>query len=786
MVSSSGVLYNKKLIKIIKRDNYKDFIKHINKKKKNNDIIVNFVIKFRSKKILNKYLKIIDIKMKYFIYLININYKNECKEWYNTFFQLFLYYNLNNNEANIIINHLIKKKCWILLEYLHLYGFRIKDIQRLYDKLPINKIYRYISYGYDINENLFIQLIKRKKIDIFFLEYFSKYKYIFKNTVTLKNILLNISKFQTVEVFQYFLEYSDNISHLYLKKAFINSNYNLIKYLLSKKYYFNTISIKKLLTCNKLCIFKNKYFNKKIKTKKNFETNIIDILNILNNKLLKKDIILLKKILKKLVFFYLNNDFFDILLFMKYNLFINLKLSKYNINNYIIKNITKDNVNNIKKILDLNIINTQLLYCNKKYMDIALIYNSKKIITFFHNKLNIICSNNVLNNYKLFICNNKNKYVYKTRSNSLNYIKNLKLINYKLNIKLLNISSEFNELKSVKYLLSQNIKLNFKTFELALYNKNKKIIKYLNLKNCKYKSENMIDRYLNYHKKYYYSRINNNRDFKIIKDMYTKYNCTASYKCVKYIIYSLNYKLFRFINNKFNIIIDNQSLVKMVLLHSSVYGYMNTDRIDELSNIIIYSIDNCNIDTTQLVYILSNYMYMFSYKLLKKMDEYNIIVNNIIFNKAISINNIGAIDYYIEKGYIIDKDYLFYILFNNNNKKTYKYIINKIDYNIDILDINKIIINKKYSLNKIYYLICNLIEDFNIYINEEPLYLLIQNYNNIDYNNYYFINIFILLIKKIKYISNKLYLLIKNNNKLNKFTKYIKKNTINDIIKYKL
>ena len=179
-------------------------------------------------------------------------------------------------------------------------------------------------------------------------------------------------------------------------------------------------------------------------------------------------------------------------------------------------------------------------------------------------------------------------------------------------------------------------------------------------------------------------------------------------------------------------------------------------------------------------------MYMFSYKLLKKMDEYNIIVNNIIFNKAISINNIGAIDYYIEKGYIIDKDYLFYILFNNNNKKTYKYIINKIDYNIDILDINKIIINKKYSLNKIYYLICNLIEDFNIYINEEPLYLLIQNYNNIDYNNYYFINIFILLIKKIKYISNKLYLLIKNNNKLNKFKKYIKKNTINDIIKYKL
>ena len=527
-----------------------------------------------------------------------------------------------------------------------------------------------------------------------------------------------------------------------------------------------------MLTNNNLYIFTNKYFNKKIK-KKNFQTDIIDILNILNNKLKKKDMFVLKKILKKLIFFYLNNNLFNILLFMKYNLFINIKLSKFYINNYIIESIIDDNLNNIKKILDLNIINTHLLYTNKKYMDIALIYNSKKIIQFFHNKLNIICSNNVLNNYKLFICNNKNRYIYKKISNSLDYIKNLQSINYKLNIKLLNMSSEFNKLKSVKYLLNQNIKLNFRTFELALYNENKSIIEYLNLKNCKYKSENMIDRYLNYNKHYNYCRINNIRDFKIIKNMYTKYNCTASYNCIKYIIYSLNYKLLKFINKKFNITIDNKLLVKMVILHSCVYKFINKNRINDLSNIIIYSIDHFNIDIKELIHTLSNYMYMFSYKLLKRIDNYEIIINNIIFNKAIIINNIGAVDYYIEKGYTIDKYYLFYILFNN--KKTYKSIINKIDYNIDILDINNIIINKNYSLNKIYYLINNLIDDFNIQINEESIYLLIKNYNNIDYYNYYFINIFILLIKKIKYISNKLYLQIKNNNILNKFIKYIKK-----------
>ena len=36
-------------------------------------------------------------------------------------------------------------------------------------------------------------------------------------------------------------------------------------------------------------------------------------------------------------------------------------------------------------------------------MDIALIYNSNNIIKFLHNKLNMICSYNALNNYKLFI-----------------------------------------------------------------------------------------------------------------------------------------------------------------------------------------------------------------------------------------------------------------------------------------------------------------------------------------------------------------------------------------------
>lgn len=773
MVNSSNLLINKNLIEVIKKDNYNNFIKHINKKKKkNNDVIINCLLKFGGENILSKYLKVIKIKIKYFIYLIDFNYKNKGKEWYDTFFQLFLYSNLNYDEANIIINHLIKKECWILLEYLHLYGFNIRNIELLYDKLPINKIYKYVNYGYNINEIIFINLIKKKKIDIYFLEKFSKYKYIFKNTVTLKNILLNISKFQTVEVFKYFLEYSNDVSDLYFKKAFINSNYNLIKYLLDKKYYFNIISIKKLLTCNKLSIFKNKNFNKKINNK-NFEPNIIDILNIFNNKLKKKDLILLKKILKKLVFFYLNNNFFNILLFIKCNFNLDLKLSSYNINNYIINCIINDNLKNIKKILDLNIINTHLLYCNKKYMDISLIYNSKKIINFLHNKFNIICSNNVLNNYKL-ICNNNNNCKCKKISNSINYIKNLQSINYKLNTKILNISSEFNKFKSVKYLLKQNIKLNFKTFELALYNQNIKIIKYLNLKKCKYRSVNMIDRYLNYHKNYYYSKINNIRHLRLIKKMYMNYNCTASNKCIRYIIYSLNYNLFKFVNKKFNVILDEKSLINMVLLHSSFFNYINKNKINDISNIIIYSIDYCNIDLEKLAYILSNYTYMFSYKLLKKIDKYDIIENNIIFNKAININNLDAINFYIEKGYKIDKDYLFYILFNKN-KKTYKYIINKFYYNIDINDINKIVVNKNYSLNKIYYLIKNLIKDFNICINEDSLLLMLKNYNNVLYDNYYFTNIFIFLISKTNFISNDLYTLIKKNDKLNKFIKYIKK-----------
>ena len=162
MVSSRDKLCSKRLIKIIKSDKSDDFMKHINKKKENNDKIFKSVIKFNKKKILNKYLGVIHIKTEYFIYLINFNYRNNCKEWYHIFFKMFLYCNLNDFESNIIIDHLIKKKCWILVEYLHLYGFRIKNIKLLYEKIPIVLIDKYISYGYNINEEIFIRLIKKK------------------------------------------------------------------------------------------------------------------------------------------------------------------------------------------------------------------------------------------------------------------------------------------------------------------------------------------------------------------------------------------------------------------------------------------------------------------------------------------------------------------------------------------------------------------------------------------------------------------------------------------------
>jgi hypothetical protein len=509
MVSSRGKLCSKKLIKIIKSDNCDDFMEHINKKKENNDKIFNSVIKFNKKKILNKYLGVINIKTKYFIYLINLNYRNNCKEWYHIFFKMFLYCNLNDFESNIIIDHLIKKKCWILVEYLHLYGFRIKNIKLLYEKIPVRLIDKYISYGYNINKEIFIRLIKKKNIDIFFLEKFSKYKYIFNNTVTLKNMLINISRFQSVDILEYFLKYVKNIPKVCFKNSFSYSNYEIIKYLLNKEYYFDSLNIKKLLTNKNKNIFNKKYFNIKIRNV-NYEKNIINILKILNKKLLKKDLQSLKIILKKMIFCYLNNNFFDLLLFIKNSMFITLKLSQIYLNDYIIKNIREDNISNIKRMLDLNLINSKFLYNQKKYMDIALIYNSNSIISFFHNKLNMICSYKALNNYKLFICR-KNKCVYKNMSNSINYIKNLKLINYNLNINFLNMSSEFNKVKSVKYLLNENIKSNFKTFELALYNENIKILKYLRVKDCKYKKKKKINIYLKYKKKYYLRKKKNKR-----------------------------------------------------------------------------------------------------------------------------------------------------------------------------------------------------------------------------------------------------------------------------------
>ena len=460
---------------------------------------------------------------------------------------------------------------------------------------------------------------------------------------------------------------------------------------------YNDLNFKNENNLNYLLICNSSLLNYDIK--KNFKLNLLN--NILDNcfyyfflnkkfNLISYDSILEENIINlnyninnKNIQLKTNNTFFNII----NNIYFNI--------NYVKKNLKKDKIFNNKVKYNFNYIKFKNfknnLYGDKKFSD-NLIINIKNNIkdNFINIKINYLKSSNQINNINFINYPSKiNNLLIESFEFSKEKNYNIKYIK-----KLLNEIKNKNNIIKNNYYKNYNIKLKIFTNKIKLSNT------FNNLK------KDQID---------YYDYINN---FKVnVKNNFYKNK-------KKYLLKIKNYNTKNF---DFNIIIksNNNSLINE---RNIKYDFLNNFK---------FKLKNLHKNNNNIFFKKNNELQIKKYNFTVKLNNNS---KNILIEKY----NIDTIDLYNQK---INKIFFLFIKKINNYNSSYKKVIDKLldlNFNINIIDYNKIIHKNKFNY---YNLIIFNIDNINNYItNKKHTKLLFDNIKyfwlfvqkNINLNNLIF------------------------------------------------
>ena len=233
---------------------------------------------------------------------------------------------------------------------------------------------------------------------------------------------------------------------------------------------------------------------------------------------------------------------------------------------YIIKD---DNLEELKKIFNLELINKVDFSQNPTYYDIAFEVNSSKMLDYFANELSMICTKNVVKTFK------KRRWGPKCKVNNKNaveYLKSLELIGYPIDGEILQHLCERGIINGVKYICDKDMSAVIDSMLIkAFKNKHYNIVNYFIDKGYIYNKTQLLYKVLSQcysqSKCYPYRRQGVTVSLAIIKNIINKYDAKPTKGCSNMCVKLGKLTCVKYLHKKYKLKPNKASVITYLMRH---------------------------------------------------------------------------------------------------------------------------------------------------------------------------------------------------------------------------
>ena len=595
------------------------------------------------------------------------------------FFDILFYNNYNDGDYGKIIDILVRKNVWEIVDYIHISGHKTSNIRNLLKYYPENKFTDLEYYGYDLSKELIIyklnhhknfdneklteEIVKGMRSDLLIHSTFDQLKYLHEKKLIqfTDDDIPFMCKHLNVSGVLYTLDIGYKINKKMLNALFCikllprtKRQRKIIRYRAFRRiHYRGTI------------ISKTKYIQN------DYEKNMILILNKLNanEKILKINPLVWK-------FLFMHN-YFNLSKKLS-ELGLKPSVNRYAILGLINEAIYKDDPSIIKQYLEFNLIKPDTLNKKSKLLDNAILNKSDKITKFLIEELKMKCSKSILIRYL--------RQRSKAKIELKDLVKLLDSLNFPIKDNVLICACQYGNTKMIDYLIeTKKMKVNSKHLEYILLKKDYKLVSHLIDKGAKISNKKLIDRLLNHAIKS--SSFIPLVSLSLIKYVHKKYNATASNVSVNHCFRLKNWRILDFLHKEFNLTCDHVPITDIYGRRFRFFHYRYYRRnMNDDTKFILYIIDNneklkITITPATKVDIIRHIIARGRNNDLKSIVEklnYKFSLEDV--HTSIEHGNVLSLRIIIDQGFEITKDFILKIM---NMSKTEMLKILRNDYHVD-------------------------------------------------------------------------------------------------------
>ena len=707
-----------------------------------------------------------------FVYLFDIyshlnSRKTNVKDAYvKLILDMFLVSKLTNKEICDIMDKLISLKIWYVIDYLHRFGYVPKDKEKIMRKMSYEKIKLYSKYGYQMDDKYFVNLCTKGVITLEELKKLKKFHNTFADN-KFNTDYMKMFEQRPIDFVEFAVDNGYKIDQKCMDIACDNINLPAVIYLLKQKFKMSENNLRELLHVEKIKkVRKRKYtrHSKYLLMKKivqcldkiyQYEDNMIEILRLCDEESLKN----IDKIMPLCWEVMVCLGYFKLIIYIQNNLKINnIKISKNSLWRIIHSIIRKDNVNNLKMLFTLEIIEPIYISSNPKYYNTAFRYKSVEMMEYFARELNMICTNEIIWDFeydvqkptrgrrwgwgfldKINVQTMRRIKKYNKKDKVIKNIDCLRKVNFPLEKAILEILCQNGHLKGVKYVfkICDNIEPFPNALIRALAHKHYKVVDYLLSKGWEYNKSRIL-----------YSVLSCTKcTISLIKYICTKLGAKCTRGCANILMKVGNISCLKYVYKTYNISPSKNIIVK--------YFKNCFLKCNEIVKILQYCEKLLKInpfeglDNDTLEQIIKNVLSIpkISTKLLdditKKTNfEYNMTHMYYVIDSYCSLQ---TIQYLESKGVNVTKSMFIKALICVSMRKI-EYLMNKYKYTITLKDLNGILLYENYDRYEGYYIswgrLRKILSLYNLKMTPYTVTLVANNFINNHNNRWYGCSIF--------------------------------------------